>query len=49
MDDISDDIWVEEPRQSENIFAKKRYTSIVARALINPISTKKYVMMILGN
>ena len=23
--------WVKEPRHSENIFAKKRYTSIVAR------------------
>ena len=28
---ISDDFWVKERRHSENTFAKKRYTSIVAR------------------
>ena len=31
--------WVKEPRHSENSFAKKRYTSIVAR---DPVSEKQF-------
>ena len=34
--------WVKDPRHSETIFAKKRYTSIVARVINNtPIQYRK--------
>ena len=37
---FSDHFWIKEPRHSENIFAKKRYTSIVARVSAAPFSRK---------